>query len=114
MLGWSDSEAAPAAPEPDRSEADLEAVAAALQQAEPPPAALPEPALPVEALEAAVEAAQPAHEISGPAEPPLLVPAPGEMPVEPQAPEADAEAEPARPRVAGPATAPGAPYRPET
>ncbi len=111
MLGWSDGEAAPA-PEPDRSEADLEAVAAALQQAEPPPA--PEPALPVEALEAAVEAAQPAHEISGPAEPPLLVPAPGEMPVEPQAPEADAEAEPARPRAAGPATAPGAPYRPET
>ncbi|MBI4924048.1 MAG: Kef family K(+) transporter [Devosia nanyangense] len=76
----------------EREQAGFDAVAAALQlqlgpvvatyAAPPPPSSPANPAV----LEAAIEAAHPEHEPTGPAEPPELVPALGEMPVtEPEA-----------------------------
>ena len=67
-----------------------------------------------EAVAAALklEELPPASEISGPAEPPVLVPAPGERPVEGAAVEvAPVVPEPPRAKAEGPATTPGAPYR---
>ncbi len=80
MLGWIEHDA----PVP---QAGLDAVAAALRglgTAAPraaPMAPAPPPAVP-EVLEAAIEAAHPEHIANGPAEPPELVPALGEMPAE--------------------------------
>jgi CPA2 family monovalent cation:H+ antiporter-2 len=102
MLGWTNGDNARAA-EAERARANLEAVAAALRvdelpvrpMASPPPiepaappprpAPPPPPAIPVEELEAAIEASHPEHVPEGPAEPPELVPAYGEMPVEDEA-----------------------------
>jgi CPA2 family monovalent cation:H+ antiporter-2 len=93
MLGWTNGDNARQA-EAERTKAGLEAVAAALNLGDlpprpeplpPEPALSPEPpppAIPVEELEAAIEAAHPEHVPEGPAEPPELVPAYGEMPVE--------------------------------
>ena len=95
MLGWTNGENAYQV-ETERTQASLEAVAAALklhdspatpriepvlaaaQALEPSPAA---PALPIDELEAAIEAAHPEHEPTGPAEPLAVVPAYGETPV---------------------------------
>ncbi|RYE09712.1 MAG: sodium:proton antiporter [Hyphomicrobiales bacterium] len=134
-----------------RERASLDAVAAALKLEGVMPLAKPAPvapAIPIEELEAAIEAAHPAHVPEGPAEPPEVVPALGETPVEPAEEEAEAPAvvligempsfelvpeatvhfaagepdEPAEPelpaaprppRAGGPATTPGAPYKPE-
>ncbi len=86
MLGWTNGENAHQV-ETERTQASLEAVAAALKLETPSrqPAAPVEPAaggIAVEELEAAIEAAHPEHVPEGPAEPPELVPALGEMPVE--------------------------------
>ncbi|MDO8358839.1 MAG: NAD-binding protein, partial [Devosia sp.] len=132
----------------EREQAGFDAVAAALQpQLAPvvatyaaPPVAAPMPAADPEELEAAIEAAHPEHEPTGPAEPPELVPALGEMP-EPEPEETGAELEPlpepepvaavepeplpepiapipeepAKPRLraGGPATSPASPFNPE-
>jgi hypothetical protein len=94
MLGWTNGENAHEV-EAERTQANLEAVAAALKLHDlppapaaapaPPPPPKPEPAppaIPVEELEAAIEAAHPEHVPEGPAEPPVMVPAFGETPVE--------------------------------
>jgi CPA2 family monovalent cation:H+ antiporter-2 len=87
MLGWTNGENAHQV-QVERTEANLEAVAAALQvdrpatRSEPKPLVAAEPAVPVEELEAAVEAAHPEHVPEGPAEPLALVPAYGETPLE--------------------------------
>jgi CPA2 family monovalent cation:H+ antiporter-2 len=94
MLGWTNGENAHQV-EAARTQANLEAVAAALKlhDLEPAPVAAPAPppppkaepappAIPVEELEAAIEASHPAHAPEGPAEPPIMVPAFGETPVE--------------------------------
>jgi CPA2 family monovalent cation:H+ antiporter-2 len=84
MLGWTNGENAHEA-EVERTEAGLDAVAAALKVDRPAPVTRKEPAppaIPVEELEAAIEAAHPEHEPVGPAEPLALVPALGEMPIE--------------------------------
>ena len=116
MVGWTNGEAAHEL-NVRREEASFSAVAKALKLDAAPaplPAApqlvaeavlgttLPETAgeeASVDAIEAGIEAAHPAHEISGPAEPAELVPALGEMPeaeegevVADVVPEADAEA----------------------
>jgi len=128
MLGWVEDTAPAAAAEavtpapapaaevapevqPERSGFDAFVVAAAAEPVQPivDLAPRPEP----EALEAAIEAAHPAHEVSGPAEPPEMVPSLGEMPLEEPV-ELPAPAQPApRPRAAAPATTPGAAYHPE-
>ena len=51
-----------------------------------------EPAIPVEELEAAIEASHPEHPAEGPAEPPAVVPAFGETPVEDESAEDEAPA----------------------
>jgi CPA2 family monovalent cation:H+ antiporter-2 len=109
----------------------------------PKPPRPPEPAVTAapEVLEAAIEAAHPEHEIVGPAEPPELVPALGEMPVdedpdlrvakgpptvlppEPVVTVSQPEPAPAalsgpvippkRPRPLAPAASPGKPFNPE-
>jgi CPA2 family monovalent cation:H+ antiporter-2 len=87
MLGWTNGENAHEV-ETTRTQANLEAVAAALKLHDLPPAAPSapvapaEPAIPVEELEAAIEASHPEHAPEGPAEPPAVVPAFGETPVE--------------------------------
>jgi CPA2 family monovalent cation:H+ antiporter-2 len=94
LLGWTNGENAHQV-EAARTQANLEAVAAALKlhDLEPAPVAAPPPppppkaepappAIPVEELEAAIEAAHPEHVPEGPAEPPIMVPAFGETPVE--------------------------------
>ncbi len=98
MLGWTNGENAHQV-ETERTQASLDAVAAALKLHDLPPApkAVPaEPALPVEELEAAIEAAHPEHAAEGPAEPLALVPAYGETPIE-----GEAEEEPPALVVAG-------------
>ncbi len=84
MLGWTNGENAHEV-EVERTQANLEAVAAALQVDPLPPrtvapAPAPDPAIPVEELEAAIEASHPEHEPEGPAEPLAVVPAFGETP----------------------------------
>jgi CPA2 family monovalent cation:H+ antiporter-2 len=104
MLGWTNGDNAHEL-ETVRTQANLEAVAAALQLHDLPPAPAPKPepipviraeppppAIPVEELEAAIEAAHPEHVPEGPAEPPELVRAFGETPVEE---ESEAESAPA-------------------
>jgi CPA2 family monovalent cation:H+ antiporter-2 len=86
MLGWTNGENAHQL-ETERTQANLDAVAAALKLHDLPPAAAkpaepPPPAIPVEELEAAIEAAHPGHVAEGPAEPPEMVPAFGETPEE--------------------------------
>jgi CPA2 family monovalent cation:H+ antiporter-2 len=92
MLGWTNGENAHQL-ETERTQANLDAVAAALKLDDLPPAARPAdppaPAIPVEELEAAIEAAHPAHVAEGPAEPPELVPAFGETPEEPDGDDAE-------------------------
>jgi CPA2 family monovalent cation:H+ antiporter-2 len=99
MLGWTNGENAHEV-ETERTQANLEAVAAALKlhdlppapaapPAPPPPPPAP-PAIPVDELEAEIEAAHPEHMPEGPAEPPELVPALGETPIEDDADEAPA------------------------
>jgi CPA2 family monovalent cation:H+ antiporter-2 len=92
MLGWTNGENAHEV-ETERTQANLEAVAAALKLHDlppAPPAAEPvkaepaEPAIPVEELEAAIEASHPEHPPEGPAEPLAVVPAYGETPIEEQ------------------------------
>jgi CPA2 family monovalent cation:H+ antiporter-2 len=96
MLAWTNGDAERSR-DAERAAASMAAVAAALklEQQAPEPAdstashavgpAESEPfaGIPPEQLEAAIEAAHPEHEPSGPAEPPELVPALGEMPDEP-------------------------------
>ena len=86
LLGWTNGENAHQQ-HTERVQAGFEAVAAALQ-VDPLPegsSASSGPAVPVDELEASIERALlPAHKPEGPAEPPLLVPALGEMPAEPQ------------------------------
>jgi CPA2 family monovalent cation:H+ antiporter-2 len=83
MLGWTNGDNAHEI-EAERTEANLDAVAAALQVDRLPvkPKAPAAPAIPIEELEAEIEAAHPEHEAAGPAEPPALVPAFGETPAE--------------------------------
>lgn len=92
MLGWTNGDTARELAA-ERTQAGMEAVAAALKLDDlpPRPAAVPQPprapeppppAIPVEELEAAIEAAHPEHAPAGPAEPPEMVQAYGEMPVE--------------------------------
>jgi CPA2 family monovalent cation:H+ antiporter-2 len=94
MLGWTNGENAHEV-ETERTQANLEAVAAALKLHDLPPAPVAAPAplpprradpappaIPVEELEAVIEASHPEHVPEGPAEPPELVQAVGEMPVE--------------------------------
>ncbi len=69
-----DAEPAPAMP------AAVDELAPAADTGVPPAAPLMD--VPVEMLEAAIEAAHPQHEATGPAEPPELVPALGETPAE--------------------------------
>jgi CPA2 family monovalent cation:H+ antiporter-2 len=99
MLGWTNGENAHEV-ETERTQANLEAVAAALKlhdlppapaapPAPPPPPPAP-PAIPVDELEAEIEAAHPEHMPEGPAEPPELVPALGETPIGDDADEAPA------------------------
>jgi CPA2 family monovalent cation:H+ antiporter-2 len=108
MLGWTNGENAHEL-ETVRTQANLDAAAAALKLHDLPPtpppkpepapvprAEPPPPAIPVEELEAAIESAHPQHIPEGPAEPPELVPAFGEMPVE-----EDVDEEPAAFVVAG-------------
>jgi hypothetical protein len=92
-----------------------------LETAEPA-AVVPTPAMPPpEVLEAAIEAAHPEHTVSGPAEPPEMVPALGEMPAEPAEPApiaavvepAVAPPPPPRPKPSAPASTPGAAFNPE-
>jgi CPA2 family monovalent cation:H+ antiporter-2 len=126
MLGWVEEKAPVPAPvpvveavpamQPERSGFDGFVVAAAAERLQPildfAPAPVAEPA--PEALEAAIEAAHPEHEVSGPAEPPEMVPSLGEMPAEAAVePEAPVQAPP-RARAVAPATTPGAAYHPET
>jgi len=143
MLGWTNGENEHQVVN-ERTQAGMDAIAAALQvdpvgpaasrptpsvtlrPVEPiiapppaPPAAvveappMPDPeTTPPEVLEAAIEAAHPEHVIEGAAEPPSMVPAPGEMPLEPIEPEmastgAD-EPAPVPAAVAPPAPAPAA------
>ena len=143
MLGWTNGENEHQVVN-ERTQAGMDAIAAALQvdpvapaaprptpsvilrPVEPiiapppaPPAAvveappMPDPeTTPPEVLEAAIEAAHPEHVIEGAAEPPAMVPAPGEMPLEPIEPEmastgAD-EPAPVPAAVAPPAPAPAA------
>ncbi len=104
MLGWTNGENAHEV-ETERTQASLDAVAAALKLHDLPPVPAPEPvkagpaasppdpepvepAIPVEELEAAIEASHPEHAPEGPAEPLAVVPAYGETPVE-EAPEGD-------------------------
>ena len=131
MLGWTNGENEHEVVT-ERTQAGMEAIAAALQvdpvrqastsrptppvmlrPVEPiiaPPPPSPAPVAPVlvaeappmpdpdpettspDVLEAAIEAAHPEHVIEGAAEPPAIVPAPGEMPVEPEEPSMEAEA----------------------
>jgi CPA2 family monovalent cation:H+ antiporter-2 len=107
MLGWTNGENAHEV-ETERTQANLEAVAAALKLHDLPPAPTPptkaepaaseaqpataapaEPAIAVDELEAAIEASHPEHVPEGPAEPPAVVPAYGETPVEAEAEQAD-------------------------
>ena len=85
MVGWTNGDAAHEVAV-EQNAARLNAIASALELEPVPVEALPpEPALPEtppEVLEAEIEAAHPEHIITGPAEPPELVPALGEMPVE--------------------------------
>jgi CPA2 family monovalent cation:H+ antiporter-2 len=88
MLGWTNGENAHQV-EVERTKATFEAVAAALKLHDLPPTQVrkPEPAppaIPVEELEAAIEAAHPQHVAEGPAEPLELVPSFGETPIEEQ------------------------------
>ena len=74
---------------------------------------MPDPeTTPPEVLEAAIEAAHPEHVIEGAAEPPSMVPAPGEMPLEPIEPDVAStgadEPAPVPAAVAPPAPAPAA------
>jgi CPA2 family monovalent cation:H+ antiporter-2 len=92
MLGWTTGDAAHQQAA-ERTQAGFEAIAAALAVDSLPaarraPDVAPEPPLlpaAVDAFEAAIEAAHPAHVPAGPAEPPELVPALGEMPAEDEA-----------------------------
>ncbi len=87
MLGWTNGENAHQV-QTERVQAGLDAVAAALAIERTPPAPAPAPApapttptVPVDELEASIERALlPLHEPEGPAEPPAVVPALGEMP----------------------------------
>ncbi len=97
MLSWTHGER-DADSAVERGQAGFEAVATALKldlepELAPPPRPVfePEPAIEPEILEAAIEAAHPEHVPVGPAEPPELVPALGETPIEPEGP---AEPEP--------------------
>ena len=97
MLGWTNGESQREV-SAERTQAGMNAIAAALDLSPaapagasvPTPPPLPpepvivpeEPAAPPEVLEAAIEAAHPEHIIEGPAEPFAAVPALGEMPVE--------------------------------
>jgi len=136
MLGWTNGDAQHEVTA-ERTRAGMNAVAAALKLDLSAPVAVapgepglvvPEPpAAPVtpEMLEAAIEAAHPEHVAEGPAEPPELVPALGEMPAEDTAaPVAAAQTAPAvepaapvvpprRPKPSTPASAPGAAFNPE-
>ncbi len=113
MLGWTNGENAHEV-ETERTQANLEAVAAALKLHDLPPAPTPsattgpapaeagpaeaapiEPTIAVDALEAAIEASHPEHVPEGPAEPPAVVPAYGETPIETDAGEADETVAPA-------------------
>jgi CPA2 family monovalent cation:H+ antiporter-2 len=140
MLGWTNGENEHQVTT-ERTQAGMDAVAAALQVeparsappprpvtlrqvepiiAPPPPppvAPAPEPAAPPmpdpdttppDVLEAAIEAAHPEHAIEGAAEPPSAVPAPGEMPLEPDAEPAEEEAAPIPAAVSPPPAMPAA------
>ena len=118
MLGWTEAEMVQDAQSGARTQAGMDAIAAALKVEPilapvqpvvtpatdvPPAPVLPDPeAVPAEELEAAIEAAHPAHVIEGAAEPAAVVPALGEMPVEA---EDEAAAEPPE---GGPQVAPAA------
>jgi CPA2 family monovalent cation:H+ antiporter-2 len=97
MLGWTEAEMARDAEKSGGgTQAGMDAIAAALKVEPvlataqpvvtpaadiPPVATLPDPdVVPAEELEAAIEAAHPAHVIEGAAEPAAVVPALGEMP----------------------------------
>ena len=98
MLGWTEAEIARDAETGGRTQAGMDAIAAALKVEPmlaavepmvtpaaglPPVPALPDPEIvPAEDLEAAIEAAHPEHVIEGAAEPAAVVPALGEMPIE--------------------------------
>jgi CPA2 family monovalent cation:H+ antiporter-2 len=79
MLSWTNGDAERHR-DADRAAASMAAVAAALKLDDLPPRAVSAPQVAPEILEAEIEAAHPEHQPAGPAEPPELVPALGEMP----------------------------------